>query len=106
MTLLWQRYDDACWRDIAALGLVPGVPRGAAVEPVDGVDDWRDQCAVALLVSLMGDARVQERIVEFETCDASKDYLALGSHVSQIAVRRFRIRELARRLYELQSFPW
>jgi hypothetical protein len=55
MTLVWQQYDDACWRATAALGLVPGVPRGMAAESVDGVEEWRDECAVALLISLMGD---------------------------------------------------
>ena len=92
---LWARYDDYAHRLARAT-------RAAADDP----DTWSDHVAVEVLESLMGQEWVTDRIRNYKTCDLSKDFLALGDHISHDAVRRFRIRELARRLYEFQSFEW
>ncbi|MGB3762209.1 MAG: hypothetical protein WA966_03230 [Ornithinimicrobium sp.] len=95
MDTLWARYDDHVYR----------LARAARAVAQDA-NAWTEAVCVEVLTSFMGAAWVEDRIANFETCDLSKDYLDLGSHVSQVALRRYRVRELARRLYEFQSFEW
>ena len=98
MDAVWAAYDEFVWRRVQELRSSPDLPVG--------VKALTHFLAESVIEDHLGAAWLRKHIIEPHRSDLAKDYLNLQGHLPYKALSLYRVQELARRLYQLQSFDW
>ncbi len=96
--LLWSVYDAFIWQRVKELRSRPDLPVSVGV--------LNQILAEQMIADHLGERWVQKHILNPRLSDQAKGYLDLGDHQLLRALSLHRVQELARRLYQLQSFSW
>lgn len=96
--VMWSVYDQLVWKRVQELRNSPDLPASLGA--------LNQLLAEEMIADHLGTEWVGKNIVDPRWSDQAKKYLALGDHQLLKALSLHRVQELARRLYQLQSFPW
>lgn len=97
-SVLWQAHDQLVWERVRDLqgNLEPQISTGALNQVL----------AEEVIADHLGAKWVEQNVVRSETSKQTRTYLGRDDHQLLRALSMHRVQELARRLYQLQSFPW
>ncbi|MEU1808175.1 hypothetical protein [Micromonospora aurantiaca (nom. illeg.)] len=94
----WSHYDQLVWQHVTRIREAPNRPHSLGA--------LNHFLAEDVIADHLGADWVNRNVVNADLSSQTRNYITLGEHRLLKALSLHRIQELARRLYQLQSFPW
>jgi hypothetical protein len=98
MDRVWAQYDEMVWKRVQDLRTDPDLPVG--------VKSLNHYLAQWVIEDHLGAAWLEKHILQPHKSELARDYLNFEAHQLYKALSIHRVHELARRLYQMQSFDW
>ncbi|MHA4945693.1 hypothetical protein ACX27O_00075 [Micromonospora sp. SD19] len=94
----WAHYDEAVWRIVGGARQLPDLPIS--------VGALNQLLAEDVIADHLGVKWVEQNIINSSLSDQARNYVGLDGPKLLKVLALHRVQELARRLYQLQSFSW